>query len=72
MSQFMLFGGEFYYAKGGLNDWLGTFNSLEEALEYKKIHFPGHSALDWFQVFDKESLEIVARSESYAHGADDD
>ena len=73
MNNFMLFGGEFYYAKGGLNDWLGTFNSLEEAFEYKKIQYPEYTyrELDWYQVFDKTSMEIVARSEHYAHGNDD-
>lgn len=73
---YILFGGDCYYAKGGANDLLGTFDNMTEAIAkgqwLEKTPKPGrvYSDLEWWHVFCTETLEIVAQSDVTPHGVD--
>lgn len=63
MKRFWLFAGECYYAKGGLNDFVDWFDSLEEALaSFEKTDD------EWYQVMDINCHQCVARSSCLPHG----
>jgi hypothetical protein len=64
--KYLMFGGETYYAKGGFNDLIGLGDSVDGL-----IYSDGVSDLDWWHVVDTETNEIVAGTESQAHGAND-
>ena len=77
-SRFMVFGGCNYYAIGGLNDFIASFESLEDALEfaenpsfdtsvYKWKYFKTQD-WDWWHVFDITCQKIVAQSQTQAYG----
>lgn len=72
---FILFGGEAYYAKGGLNDFEGTFSTLEGAISWAQHkEQPYQGGWDWWQIVTlKEGVvRMVARTECTPHGADDE
>jgi hypothetical protein len=62
--RYLLFGGEFYYAAGGANDFLAYGNSVDDLMA---MNFE----TDWAHVFDAQTREIVAGSNTQAYGADD-
>lgn len=65
MKKYGLFGGDFYYAQGGMNDFRGSFDTLDEAVS------EGENMLtDWFHVYDMETLKRVAQSEYAPFGGD--
>lgn len=57
MKRFWLFQGDDYYPSGGMGDFCGDFDSVEEAKE-----LAGSSFFDdqWSQVFDCEAMKVVA------------
>ena len=57
MKKYMLFGGWEYYPAGGWADFLGDYDTLEEAVQ-------GVQDLngEWFGIVDSESKEYVARA----------
>lgn len=76
MTRYVLFAGEHFYAKGGWNDAMGEFDSLEEAVA--KAHWlltedipADRPALDWWHVVDMETRSVVAGSYYQAHSAPD-
>jgi len=54
--RFLLFAGNTYYPAGGWNDLRGSFDTPEAAVEYLTST---HSGLDWWQVVDTISNEVV-------------
>lgn len=55
-SRFMLFAGECYYPKGGIDDLVSSFNTLEEACDAVKEN-NGH--VEWAHIYDRETREVV-------------
>lgn len=73
--KYLLFGGEFYYAKGGFHDFIISSDDLGTLIEPARktaedtvCHF---ESLDWWHIVDSETGKIVAGTESQAYGADD-
>lgn len=65
MKKFHLFGGEHYYPGGGINDYLGSFERYEDAMQYvtdqkekyriydvtgKAVNGEYPNRLDWFDI----------------------
>lgn len=74
MRRFWLFGGEEYYAAGGCNDFRGSFDSVEEAIEYAK-HAPmfkdsPRGPVQWSHIFDSKLYAVVAWSKTLPYGAE--
>lgn len=55
MKRFLLFGGRAYYARGGFNDFLGSFNTKEDA----KARVSSMSSCGWYHIFDSKNGYIV-------------
>lgn len=62
---YLLFAGVSYYARGGANDFICKFKTLEDAISYGKdlinSYYPEERLedYDWFNVLDTEQLEKV-------------
>lgn len=69
---YLLFAGESYYAKGGFNDFRGSYDTHEEAAQVLVDNFegPASGTWDWWHVIDSSTLEVVDRSSNQAHGCD--
>jgi hypothetical protein len=62
MKRYWLFQFDQYYPQGGMNDFVESFDSLEEALvHYKKLknHFKG----DYYHIFDSQNQTIISKWE---------
>ena len=57
--RYLLFGGEFYYAKGGGNDFIGSGYVIDDIGGAEDL-----DKFDWWHVFDTEDCKIVAASPS--------
>ena len=68
--RYILFCGDFYYAKGGSFDLKGVYVTLNEAKKIGK-NFIDDDTWDWWHVYDLIEKSIVAGSVSQAHGADE-
>lgn len=44
MKNFLLFGGEIYYAGGGMEDFIKDFDTLQEATEFANSVFAGYGS----------------------------
>ena len=66
--RYLLFGGVFYYAKGGANDFLGCANEVDSLTESEVLK---DYRIDWWHIFDTKTREIIAGSQTQAHGAED-
>jgi hypothetical protein len=68
-NRYLLFSGEFYYARGGWHDSPRPFDDLDEAtqLAERRLRMHGH---EWWHVVDLQEMKIVAGSVEQAHGAD--
>lgn len=71
--RYVLLGGSSYYAAGGFNDFISSFDTLEEAQneairleELKRM-----DSIDWWHIWDCENNSIVAKGEGTAYGADE-
>ena len=51
MKQYLLFTFDTYYPSGGMNDFSGSFDTVEEARAAVKT--------DYYQIVDKHTLEVV-------------
>jgi menaquinone-dependent protoporphyrinogen IX oxidase len=49
MKRYLLFAGEDYYPRGGWSDFIGDFDTIDEAKNYK-IEY-----IDWIQIVDLET-----------------
>lgn len=62
MKRFMLFSGEEYNSRGGMNDFKGSFDTLEDAINkgsYLRSKPKGRGSEDWFHVYDTIEKRIV-------------
>ena len=55
MKQFLLFMGDQYYPSKAWNDFVGDFDTLEDALKETE-----ESSKDWYQIVDIETGQIVS------------
>lgn len=53
---FLLFAGNNYYPAGGMNDYVGAYESLLDALRKA-----ASMRADWYQIVDRESMQVVER-----------
>lgn len=64
---FALFCGQNYYPDGGINDYYGSYATLEEALavaEDPNLLDPEYLfslSIDWFQIVDVRTMQVVLR-----------
>lgn len=56
MKRYLLFCNEEYYPEGGMNDFAGSFGSVEEAKE------SAGSKLDWAHIYDIKEERLVCRA----------
>lgn len=68
--EFYLFAGVNFYALGGWHDYLDTFTTKGSAIERGKLLIELNTH-DWWHVAQASTGEIVARSTSQAHGAEE-
>ena len=54
MKKFVLFQYSQYYPSGGMSDIEGSFDTLQEALDFIKVHWR-----DFNEVVDRDTWEIV-------------
>jgi hypothetical protein len=55
MKRFMLFSGRNYYPKGGMQDFRGSFDTLEEAESENRKSL----GTDWWEIFDNDLMKDV-------------
>ena len=70
---YLLFAGEAYYAKGGMNDFQGAFHDVASA---KLVVDAAATATlygiwEWWHIICQETLDVVERSDYQAHGCDE-
>lgn len=62
MKQYLLMGYATYYAVGGIDDIIGTYDSIEEAKEAVEVNatsYKGTIYLDNYEIIDLKSLKVV-------------
>lgn len=62
MKRFLLFASSFYYPNGGWDDFIGSFDTVEGAVEFLTSVDKEEVHHDWYQVVDTITFTIVARS----------
>ena len=70
MKRYWLFGGENYYAKGGIHDFIASTDYLELLVSQAKKLNP--SEIDWYHIVDSDTGNIILKSNCQAFGVDDD
>ena len=58
MARYLLFSGEEYYPKGGINDFIKGFNNIAETMKFLKEN-PNEYLNDWWHVVDMETCRII-------------
>jgi len=53
MKRFLLFAGDTYYPKGGINDFVKDFTSLNEAKEAAKGF--SNDSFEWYHIYDTKT-----------------
>jgi len=53
MKRYALFAGDYYYPSGGWNDFRGSFETVEAAVDAVAPHY------DWYHVVDLTTGELV-------------
>ena len=67
MKQYLVFYGSVYYPNGGMNDFIGDFDTKEEAIEriqkhHKVVSYSGTWAYSWASVYDtKDRIEVYTQ-----------
>lgn len=59
--QYLVFGGENYYPKGGFEDFLFESDSMEDITE----RLEPLNDLDWFQIVTQDNFKIIFECTSY-------
>ena len=60
MARYLLFAGSTYYPYGGWEDFIGVFESVEEAKSY--FHTHKHDELwEWYHIVEIDSLKLVEK-----------
>jgi hypothetical protein len=55
MKRYMLFSGNQYYPAGGMDDFRGSFDTIDEAKSYIKYDLVN----DWYQLYDIIECKLV-------------
>lgn len=63
--KYMLFAGEFYYAKGGVQDYIASSDDLTQ-LEDRALE-----GYEWFHIIEVSTMTIVSATTTQAHGSDE-
>ena len=76
MNRYWLFGGENYYAKGGMHDFIVDLDELERLKEqasflHRNTILPHGYEIEWWHIVDIENIRVVAGTMAQAWGADD-
>ena len=71
MKRYWLFGGENYYACGGMNDFRLMSDDLEALKDEASDLATRVVDMDWWHILDIESFHIVGRSENQAFGVEE-
>ncbi len=74
MQKYMLFGSPVrYYARGGMNDFLGLFDSVSDALNFINIEYweRHNHDLQWWHVYDTGVNSVKWGSRAQPHGNED-
>ena len=63
MKNFALFAGDEYYPSGGMDDLVGRFDSVEEAVDFACTHEDPATGYgyDWYQVVDLTTFTVAVR-----------
>ena len=61
MKRYIVFAGDTYYPCGGIEDYVGAFDSLEEAKDKASHDVPYHGVPDWAQVAEVTDGGLVRR-----------
>lgn len=64
MKRYLLFGGSVFYAAGGWRDFIGSFDSITDAIS--KVANSDPDDLEWYHVIDSEAGSIVQQSDQQA------
>lgn len=67
MERYWLFGGDIYYASGGMADFVGQYAVLAEAVAAWQAEYD----YTWWHVVDTQSMMVVAGSPGQGYGAGD-
>lgn len=65
MKRYWLFGGEVYYAAGGMYDFMASFDTKEEAVLEASKHVAS-STIQWWHVYDTQT-QVYTATHSSAH-----
>ena len=67
MKRYLLFAGEAYYPNGGIEDFIGAFDTVQEAEVEAQFRYPsnlyytaGRPKYDWWQVVDREDMQMFS------------
>ena len=71
LARFLLFGGEEYYARGGMHDFLSSHDTPLDALMEAGRLEKNEDGIEWWHVYDCERGKCCGSSEFQAHGAPD-
>ena len=67
--RYWLFGGAQDYACGGMNDTIGCFGALSDAIAHAKMWEDSQHDREWWHVVDILTGELVAESDCRPYGA---
>ena len=56
MKKYLLFVGEHYYPSGGFDDFFGSYDSIEFAIQIITDNF---KHIDWYHIVNTDTMEIV-------------
>lgn len=59
MKKYLLFADENYYPKGGMRDFKGSFDTIEDAEIMFNDNESGMCGWGWYQIVERETLEVV-------------
>lgn len=66
-NRYMLFGGSVYYPVGGMDDFAGSFSTLEAAKDYAENTYIDED-FEWWHVYDtEEDREVMYWSRGNLH-----
>lgn len=55
MKRFLLFGGDTYYPRGGMDDFKGDYDTIDEAKNEALLK----RYCDWIHIYDQETRQFV-------------
>ena len=69
MKRYLVFGGESYYARGGWNDFLVSFDELHQAKSFISAwKAEDRRTHEWAHIIDSHNWGIVIRTEEIPYG----